>query len=38
MRLETLHVQIGNEVDDTNGASDKSNVIQFGAGPLDHFK
>lgn len=38
MRLEALHIQIGDQINDTNGSGDKGDVIKFRTGPLNDFE
>ena len=38
MSLEALHVEIGDEVDDSDGPRDEGDVVEFGAGPLNHLE
>ena len=38
MGLETLHVKVGDEVDDSDGPGDKSDVVQLGGRPLDDLE
>ncbi len=38
MSLETLHIKIGDEVDNSDGPRDEGDVVEFGARPLDHLE